>query len=176
MFHRKTGTLVDAKKNSVKDDDEEITSESDNENEGKEVSDHEEEIKSPPAKKRKVLEDYSEYLADLTDKYRPFRDSVIQKWNDKTRLASGKIGISKFAILEQSTLKQIEQILLDRDRLVKRTQTRRSKLPVLGKEKSKEQESDNEHPKEDPDVPKHVNIVLIFFKIILGLVGINVLP
>ena len=38
-----------------------------------------------------------------------FRDATIQRWYDKTRVASGKLG-KGFAAFEQSALKQVEQV------------------------------------------------------------------
>ena len=64
--------------------------------------------------------------------YRPYRDQTIQRWNDKTRLTAGRAAAKSFAAFEQSTLKQIEQILSDKDRLLRRTQLRRSDAARLG--------------------------------------------
>lgn len=43
---------------------------------------------------------------------------------------------SDFSAFDQPTLKQIEEILLDRPRLLKRTQVKRSDYQVLGKIKT----------------------------------------
>ncbi|XP_043191009.1 protein AATF-like isoform X2 [Amphibalanus amphitrite] len=64
--------------------------------------------------------------------YRPYRDQTIQRWNDKTRLTAGRATAKSFAAFEQSTLRQIEQILSDRGRLLRRTQLRRSDAARLG--------------------------------------------
>ncbi len=92
----------------------------------------------PPPKKMKIKE-YEKTLAKSSENLLGYRDSTIQLWNDKTRLASGAVagggGGKSFSAFEQhtSTLKQIEFILSDRSRLVARTQTKRSDYRVLGK-------------------------------------------
>ncbi|XP_037086596.1 protein AATF-like, partial [Pollicipes pollicipes] len=65
--------------------------------------------------------------------YRPYRDETIQRWNDKTRLTAGRAAAKSFAAFEQSTLKQIEQILSDRERLLRRTRLRRTEGATLGR-------------------------------------------
>lgn len=80
-------------------------------------------------KRRKT--DFSEEIKQLHDSLVPFRNDTIQKWNDKTRVT--QMGSKKgFAAFEQSTLKQIETVLADRQRLLTRTRTKRSSYHVLG--------------------------------------------
>ncbi|KAJ8299663.1 hypothetical protein KUTeg_023723 [Tegillarca granosa] len=78
------------------------------------------------------------------DKPETLSNNTIQKWNDKTRLAGGKINSKSFSAFELSALKQIEQILSDRDRLIKRTQMKRSVYKVLGKMDDGENKSDSQ--------------------------------
>jgi protein AATF/BFR2 len=78
----------------------------------------------PVAKKQKV----SAYAAPLADRHQallPYRDAVVQRWNDKTRLSTNT-NKKNFSGFESSTLKQIEHVLQDKSRLVRRTQTKRS--------------------------------------------------
>lgn len=56
----------------------------------------------------------------------PYRNTSIQKWNDKTKVSTGKMANSNFSAFDQSTLKQIEQIMADKSRLIRRTQVRRN--------------------------------------------------
>lgn len=114
--------------NNVEVSDEEIPSSSESE-----VEKEPEQIQKPVKKKRR-LNDYSEILSDEYKNYIPYRNSAIQKWNDKTRVASGKMANSNFSAFEQSTLKQIEQIMCDKSRLINRTQIKRSSYRVLGTE------------------------------------------
>jgi protein AATF/BFR2 len=69
------------------------------------------------------------------------RNAIIQKWYDKTRLTSGK----SFESFEKPILAQIEHIVQDRERLIKRTQLKRSVYKIYGKEENKSQEVDNRH-------------------------------
>ncbi|KAG1649627.1 Protein AATF [Nymphon striatum] len=60
-------------------------------------------------------------------------NETIQKWSEKTRVASGKVSHKSFAAFEQSTLKQINQKLSDKFGLIKKTQRKQSDFRVLGK-------------------------------------------
>lgn len=54
-------------------------------------------------------------------------------------MAQGKLNSKNFSAFEQSTLKQIEQVLADKQRLLKRTRMKRSGYRILGEpEKSEE--------------------------------------
>ena len=105
-----------------------------------EVEKEPEQVQKPVKKKRK-LNDYSEILRDEYKNYVPYRNSAIQKWNDKTRVASGKMANSNFSAFEQSTLKQIDQIMCDKSRLIDRTQIKRSSYRILGKEPQPDSEA-----------------------------------
>ncbi|XP_013414471.1 protein AATF [Lingula anatina] len=124
--------------NSAQDsEDEEITSESefeDDEKNAKKTS------KSPDlSHKRKItVDEFPEFLAKRHKAFHLYRNNTIQKWNDKTKLAAGKVSSKSFSAFDQSTLKQIEQVLSDRERLLRRTQLKRSSYRVLGKEKEDE--------------------------------------
>ncbi|XP_064635610.1 protein AATF-like [Lineus longissimus] len=113
-------------------DDEEIPSDSEIE------SDDEEKKPAVQARKRKIpLDEYPEFLAKRHKDFQSYRNQTIQKWNEKTQLASGKMS-SKFSAFDQSALQQIQQILSDRGRLLKRTQVRRSTYRVFGKSEEEE--------------------------------------
>lgn len=122
-------------------DDDEITSESDVEKENEEESE-------PPLKskkKRRKLSDFSTEIDERHKQMEKFRNETIQKWNDKTRL--GHISNKDFHGFEQSTLKQIEHVLQDKQRLIKRTQVKRSNYHILGQ--NDEEESPNKVLKTD---------------------------
>lgn len=103
------------------EDDEEIPSDT----EGELSEDEQEEEVSSPKKKLKLL-DYETEISGMHKKYTPFRNSVIQKWNDKTRIATGK------NVSGHSVLNQIEHNLSDREKLIKRTRIKRSEYKILG--------------------------------------------
>ena len=85
-----------------------------------------------PCPKKMKLSEYSRLLEERHKALIPYRNETIEKWNDKTRLASGSVNKKSFSGFETSTLKQIEHILTDKSRLVKRTQNKRSSYRILG--------------------------------------------
>ncbi|KAJ3450470.1 protein aatf [Anaeramoeba flamelloides] len=56
----------------------------------------------------------------------------IEKWNKKTQIIGGQILSKKFKSFNQSINYQIDRILDDKQRLRKRTSTKRSKEPIFG--------------------------------------------
>ncbi|XP_027739607.1 protein AATF [Empidonax traillii] len=129
LLYQYPGTkhLVDGKQAKAESDDE-IPSSSDEE----QVDKAQEKRRSLPKRKLK-FEDYPEFIAKRYAELRPYRNSVLQKWHDKTKVATGKMG-KGFGAFERSILAQIDHILMDRERLLRRTQTRRSVYAVLGKQ------------------------------------------
>lgn len=117
----------------VEDDmDEEITSSEDEENPKRAIESEDDESDSGQIPKKKMKkENLSQVLSSRHANYIPYRDATIQKWNNKTQVAHGSSS-RNFSAFEQSTLKQIEQILADKSRVMKRTQLRRSEYHVLG--------------------------------------------
>ncbi|XP_059479138.1 protein AATF-like [Neocloeon triangulifer] len=126
--------------NQKEDNDEEIPSS------GEEIESEEEVEESKQPKKKMRLEDLSLSISDSHCNFLGFRNSTIQKWSDKTKIAQGKFSSKNFSAFEQSTLKQIEHILADRTRLLKRTRTKRSNYKILGTE-----EKENGEGTEDND-------------------------
>lgn len=129
------------------DDDEEIPSDTDEEEE----PEHKEEPVHVGMKRKLKMDDYPEFLAKRHQDFQTFRNNTIQKWFDKTRLLGGKIKSKSFSNFEQSALKQIEQILADKDRLIKRTQLKRSVYTILGK--PEEEQTKEEHVPEETNTP-----------------------
>ncbi|XP_063322691.1 protein AATF [Pelmatolapia mariae] len=104
-------------------EDEEITS--DDENEGS--------AQQARAPKRKLeMAEYPDFMAKRFAAFQPYCNATLQKWHDKTRLTMGK-STKGFGAFERNILTQVEQVLMDKDRLLKRTQTQRSEYRVLGK-------------------------------------------
>jgi protein AATF/BFR2 len=117
------------------DEDEEIYSDTDEEmraNEMKRIKKQKlcERFKYQPL----VKEQFEQYLIDFNQKFKKYRNTTIQKWYDKTRLTTGK----SFAALEKPIVQQIEHILADRERIIKRTQLKRTQMKICGKEESQE--------------------------------------
>ncbi|XP_076686972.1 apoptosis antagonizing transcription factor [Andrena cerasifolii] len=118
--------------NTDEETDEEIPSDTEDENEKEDASisskDTGDTIKGVFSKKLK-LDDYEKLLSEHHKSYVEYRNSIIQKWNEKTRIASGKLNKG----MDQTTLKQVEFALNDKEKLRKRTQLKRSEYIIIGK-------------------------------------------
>ncbi|XP_026566028.1 protein AATF [Pseudonaja textilis] len=125
LWHQNSGTrhLVAGEKK--KESDEEISSGSDEAEEGKRA------VRRLP-KRKLEMEDYPEFASKRFAEFRVYRNNTLQKWHDRTKLASGKLG-KGFGAFERSILTQVDHILMDKERLLRRTQTKRSAYRVLGK-------------------------------------------
>ncbi|KAJ6657900.1 hypothetical protein lerEdw1_001820, partial [Lerista edwardsae] len=161
--------LVDGQQ--VKEEsDEEIPSDSDEEAEG--LGKETKRVTKRAPKRKLEMEDYPNFAAKRFADFRAYRNSTLQKWHDKTKLASGKVGKARisglqwwsmeaivcssleleplvrkdvictnltleqdrgFSAFERSILTQIDHILMDKERLLRRTRTKRSAYRVLGK-------------------------------------------
>ncbi|XP_068125465.1 protein AATF isoform X2 [Hyperolius riggenbachi] len=121
-----TRYLIDGKKCNA-DSEEEIPSDE----EEMEKSDSET-LKPKGAPKRKLnASQYPDFMAKRFADFRSYRNTTLQKWHDKTKL-TGKIS-KGFGGSDRSILMQIEQIMMDKERLLRRTQTKRSLYRILGK-------------------------------------------
>ncbi|XP_068758251.1 protein AATF-like isoform X2 [Montipora capricornis] len=95
-----------------------------------------------PAKRKHDMstDEYAEYISKRHAAFKTYRDATIAKWSEKTRLATGKINSKSFSSFDRSALAQINHILSDKDRLIKRTQMKRSSYRVLGKSEEDEKQ------------------------------------
>lgn len=108
-------------------DNEEIPSDTEPEDNG--VVDKKENIPKKSTQKKRKLADYDSDLASSHKAFKPFRDTTIQKWNEKTRLATA----ANFKNTPTNTiLQQISFILSDRNRLIRRTQLKRAEYDIIG--------------------------------------------
>uniref|UniRef100_A0A4W3IRH3 Apoptosis antagonizing transcription factor n=1 Tax=Callorhinchus milii TaxID=7868 RepID=A0A4W3IRH3_CALMI len=119
-----TKHFVEGKK-AKPDSDEEITSDDEMEKES-------EAPRKGPLKRKLEMDEYPDFMAKRFADLKTYRNATLQKWHDKTKLASGKMG-KGFSAFERSVLTQIEQIMMDKERLLQRTQTKRSLYRILGK-------------------------------------------
>ncbi|XP_026200992.1 protein AATF [Anabas testudineus] len=88
------------------------------------------------APKRKLeMAEYPDFMAKRFAAFQPHCNATLQKWHDKTRLTMGKSS-KGFGAFDRNILTQVEQVLMDKERLVRRTQTRRSEYRVLGKKET----------------------------------------
>ncbi|GFV77190.1 protein AATF [Trichonephila clavipes] len=94
------------KQESENNDDEEIPSETDEEMDVKSFSNN---VEAKGIKRKLKKEDYEMILAKHFKSLIPYRNSVIQKWDEKTKLSIGRTQKS-FSAFDNSALKQIEQV------------------------------------------------------------------
>lgn len=90
------------------------------------------------AKRRKLVPEYEKDISENFNTYKSYRNNVIQKWHEKTRLTFMKSNASSHSIVEH-----IEHTLSDKMKLRKRTQLRRSDYQIIG-EKPEDQKEENE--------------------------------
>ncbi|XP_055056894.2 protein AATF [Misgurnus anguillicaudatus] len=128
--------------NSKDKDDEEINSEDDEENMNDDEEEKQKTGRNGPPKRKLEMAEYPSFMAKRFAAFQPYRDATLQKWYDKTRLTMGKAN-KGFGAFERNILTQVEQVLMDKERLVRRTQTRRSQYRVLGKPEPITPEIDN---------------------------------
>ncbi|RZC41827.1 AATF [Asbolus verrucosus] len=124
----------ETKKNSTdNDEDEEIPSDTD-----PEESKQQEETTPIKTLKKRKLADYESEIHEQHMKYKDYRNKVIQKWNDKTRV------ILKGGATSHSILDQIEYNLSNKDKLIKRTQQKRSQYAIVGENEETGEEYNTE--------------------------------
>lgn len=144
---------IDKNKNINTDDslDKEISSDTEDElKNGKQLSidENTEAIEELAPQKRLRYNDYEKILQKDHDSYRKYRDFVIKKWNDKTRIATGSLNKNS----SQTTLKQIEFAMSDISKLRKRTQLKRSEYNVVGKCLLNEDNDNRRIQEYDPEI------------------------
>ncbi|KAI9096155.1 apoptosis-antagonizing transcription factor [Phlyctochytrium arcticum] len=98
-----------------------------------------------------LLESTWKDIHTLDTEFKAFRDPTIEKWSAKVQLTSGAAMQKKFKAINQSTLSQIRQVLNDKDRLIKRTQLRRSEYRILGEAAKKIDAPSDEQMVDDLD-------------------------
>lgn len=137
-----TKTLLTDKKIKNKEENEEEVR-SDTEDEKSDDSDEE-----AIPKKRQKTADFEHEIKTRHNKYTNYRNDVIQKWNDKTRL-----NVAKKNTQINSVIQHINFILEDKQKLVKRTQLKKSEYDILGKVKKDEpsQEAPEEQSSKSPE-------------------------
>ncbi|CAG10268.1 unnamed protein product, partial [Tetraodon nigroviridis] len=88
-----------------------------------------------PPKRKLEMAAYPALMAKRFAAFQPFQSATLQKWHDRTRLSAGRSGRG-FGAFDRNVVTQVEQVLADRERLVRRTQTPRSEYTVLGKKEA----------------------------------------
>ncbi|KAL3895564.1 MAG: hypothetical protein SGCHY_004625 [Lobulomycetales sp.] len=72
-------------------------------------------------------------LEQMDTSFRPIQNQILDKWSSKIKSAGGNSGTQLKAV-DSKTTTQIANVLADMDRLVKRTQLRRSEYSIIGEE------------------------------------------
>lgn len=88
-----------------------------------------EDVEEPLKKKPKLISDNEGLISKQHQIYTPYRNNIIRKWNEKTR-----ISVAKNLVNSNSIINQIEYILKDREKCIKRTQLKRSNYTIIGEE------------------------------------------
>ncbi|VDN02284.1 unnamed protein product [Thelazia callipaeda] len=86
-------------------------------------------------KRRKSMPFLIKEYAKRHQRFEPFRSSVLSKWDERTTLsaaASEKNKKTDFSGFESAVLKQIEQIMSEKHRLIRRTQMKRHDVDRMG--------------------------------------------
>ncbi|KAJ1994170.1 rRNA-processing protein bfr2 [Dimargaris cristalligena] len=98
---------------------------SDNENEN--------DTDSPPTKLARSADGPMDWAAldQLHQRFVPYRNDVLDKWSAKVQAASGIALNKKLRAFNQSAVHQAQETLQDRDRLLRRTQLKRTDYPPL---------------------------------------------
>ncbi|XP_076181395.1 apoptosis antagonizing transcription factor isoform X2 [Ptiloglossa arizonensis] len=152
---RKAEESIDTEMTNVDNDDvmnEEIPSDTEDENEKEDTlisSRDAGNITKHVIGKKLKLDNYEKILNENHKLYTEYRNSVIQKWNEKTRIATGKLNKG----MNQTTLKQIEFALSDKEKLRKRTQLKRSEYKIIDKIGVTEDDNEGRRVQEyDPEI------------------------
>ncbi|KAK2581039.1 hypothetical protein KPH14_006086 [Odynerus spinipes] len=135
--------------------DEEIPSDSEEEEHHEKSDDNAEdsnesdaEKNDEPSKKKLKFSEYEKILDERHKSYTTYRNTVISKWNDKTRVTTGKVTKSG----NETTLKQIEFALNDKAKSRKRTQLKRSEYEIIGKSCTTEDDDGRRIQEYDPEI------------------------
>ncbi|KAG0357677.1 apoptosis-antagonizing transcription factor [Gamsiella multidivaricata] len=90
----------------------------------------------------------------LEDGWRSYRNNTLEKWSNKVQIASGIPLNKKFKAMNQGIMTQISQTMADKERLVKRTQLKRSEYHILGAAPEAEEHDKNDTAEKTPEVSK----------------------
>ncbi|XP_056133387.1 protein AATF [Lampris incognitus] len=85
-----------------------------------------------PPKRKLEMGEYPDFMAKRFAMFQPYCNTTLQKWHDRTRLTMGK-GSKGFGAFDRNITTQVEHVLMDMERLLRRTQHQRSEYRVLGK-------------------------------------------
>ncbi|KNE72442.1 hypothetical protein AMAG_16487 [Allomyces macrogynus ATCC 38327] len=85
----------------------------------------------PKLGKRKTMDETWAAVTQFQDGFQAFRADALEKWHEKVSATAGVPLTKKFKAINTSLAHQLESVLSDRDRLVKRTQIKRAEYRIL---------------------------------------------
>ncbi|KAJ1943154.1 rRNA-processing protein bfr2 [Kickxella alabastrina] len=71
-------------------------------------------------------------LEELRDSFHGFRDASLEKWSNRVQVSASINATKKFKAVNQGIIHQIDQALAAKERLVERTQLKRTEYTVIG--------------------------------------------
>jgi len=97
------------------------------------------------------VDEWWETIEEIEQNSTEEQNKIIQMWNERTQLVTPQ-HFSKFKAVNQSILAQISLVLLEKDRLKKRTQLKRTTYRTLGKEKSSTTSNQETNQERDDEI------------------------
>ncbi|KAJ2552731.1 rRNA-processing protein bfr2, partial [Coemansia sp. RSA 1933] len=86
-------------------------------------------------------------LEELRAEFKPYRNESLENWSNKVQMSANVTNLKKFKAVNQGIMHQLEQLLSGKDRLVERTQLKRTECNVIGKESNDDDDDDSEDEK-----------------------------
>ncbi|XP_011136230.2 protein AATF [Harpegnathos saltator] len=132
--------------------DEEIPSDTEDELGNEEGPSDDEKAKlaeEPTPRKRLKYNDYERVLRESHNSYIEYRDSVIRKWNEKTRIITSSLSKGGGA---QTTLNQIAFAMSDIGKLRKKTRLKRSEYNIVRKSLPPDDNDGRRFQEYDPEI------------------------
>ena len=93
-------------------------------------------------KEKEDVEEWWNIISKIDDEISKYEYNTIDKWSRKVQLSS-KNTEKQFKAINKSVLDQVNHILLDKEKLRKRTQLKRTNFKILGKITNRNQENNN---------------------------------
>lgn len=87
----------------------------------------------------------------LNEGWRSYRNNTLEKWSNKVQIASGIPLNKKFKAMNQGIMTQISQTMSDSQRLLKRTQLKRSEYHILGTAPEVKEDDENDTTEKTPE-------------------------
>ncbi|KAI9506627.1 apoptosis-antagonizing transcription factor [Coemansia spiralis] len=73
-------------------------------------------------------------LKKIRSEFQPYRDESLEKWSNRVQISANVTNLKKFKAVNQGIMHQIGQALAAKDRLVERTQLKRTEYRIIGKD------------------------------------------